>query len=1118
MNEEGKIWYAVGADTSGLQGDIDKAKQSFKTLSDSTQAEGNKINSSFSDVGKTIASSGDAALAATKALIDKAKENIQNLEKMIAGLKKQMDDANPGTQRENLNMDFNSANHSLNAQKTILADLEKQKGSLVTAQKAGVAQNEVEESSQVSMIGSLGRWATGLFTVTAALKVGKSIMESTESTAHQLEIAVGQVESATNFLFKTIATGDWSNFINGMEKAIVGAREYVDAMEEVNNKTNEQKIRSSNLDIKIGEQRALSYSSDPKVVKAALTEIIKLQTQKLTEEAQLAKQSYEVSRKKIADDNGWNEKELENTIKYYSKNKDIIQQGEEYNKLVKGVTLGNAVNSPVGKIILPTIVSSVINIANTNNQEKQLDDLIKRVGPKIKQYGQLATDFSKVTFKERNELANQLAVAQDKEAAININNRRDKQRLVTLNDADEKAAVEAAKKAADEKNKVLKEQLDYTTEIGKKRIANTYEIEQQNLNAEAEGAEKSRKQADLDYRKTLSNLDIQKAERIKKQNEISGGIDKKTGKPTEKFSTSIPIEDQKQLDDLAASALKVKNAEIEKITKTELDKLKALYVKYGDERVKIEDEYNDRIQKLAQAGFIIQAAEVAMERNEKISAVSERLIKETDLYKLASGKQLLISKELTQQLIEESKKQIAAAVANPDVSKRLSQADADNLLAKLDKADLTVQKTDNPFADLIAGVEIYKKARLEQSKSNTKTDIANFSTLEDAANKAQKATLQAAAEALHGISDIISTVTSELTGLTDAQKKTVDEVTKMIAGAASLAEGIATGNPITIIQGSIELLMNLQKLMDVSEQQIEKRIADDKTAIDNLKDAYDKLGYAIQKAFSTDKAKLIAEQTANLKDQAKAIQDQIDAENKKQTLKDYMANLNPVAWAYSLLMTGSDPETLKTLNQELADINQQIETNKDAQLEALTGTSVMSAIDDFANAYADAFTTGEDAALKSADIVKNILKKALVEDLKDDLQKPIQTLMDLIAGNATQAAIDAQMGVINAAAATNLDAFKNLGLTNPRTAASTGIATASQASVDENNGRLTAIEGHTFNMNETLKIVAANGVVMRAHLSRISNNTDRLEAIENSIGSVKSGIDQINTKGINIKV
>lgn len=89
-----------------------------------------------------------------------------------------------------------------------------------------------------------------------------------------------------------------------------------------------------------------------------------------------------------------------------------------------------------------------------------------------------------------------------------------------------------------------------------------------------------------------------------------------------------------------------------------------------------------------------------------------------------------------------------------------------------------------------------------------------------------------------------------------------------------------------------------------------------------------------------------------------------------------------------------------------------------------------------------------------------------------------------------------------------------------REASSKGIATASQDSVDELNGRMTAVQGHTYSISENMKLLIEISSKMLEVLSGIKDNTEhckRLEKIEEDMSAVKDGIDTINLKGITLK-
>lgn len=85
---------------------------------------------------------------------------------------------------------------------------------------------------------------------------------------------------------------------------------------------------------------------------------------------------------------------------------------------------------------------------------------------------------------------------------------------------------------------------------------------------------------------------------------------------------------------------------------------------------------------------------------------------------------------------------------------------------------------------------------------------------------------------------------------------------------------------------------------------------------------------------------------------------------------------------------------------------------------------------------------------------------------------------------------------------------------NDRSAQARGIATASQESVDELNGRATTIQGHTFNISENSNIIRDNTNAILGSVRQIEIYTERLVRIDNDIHNLK---DTIEMRGVKIR-
>ena len=90
-----------------------------------------------------------------------------------------------------------------------------------------------------------------------------------------------------------------------------------------------------------------------------------------------------------------------------------------------------------------------------------------------------------------------------------------------------------------------------------------------------------------------------------------------------------------------------------------------------------------------------------------------------------------------------------------------------------------------------------------------------------------------------------------------------------------------------------------------------------------------------------------------------------------------------------------------------------------------------------------------------------------------------------------------------------------------REASEKGIATASQESVDELNGRATAIQGHTYSISENTKLLVATANLILQVVLNIEGNTDglsvRMANVESDVRDMRNTVNDLALKGIKIK-
>lgn len=293
--------------------------------------------------------------------------------------------------------------------------------------------------------------------------------------------------------------------------------------------------------------------------------------------------------------------------------------------------------------------------------------------------------------------------------------------------------------------------------------------------------------------------------------------------------------------------------------------------------------------------------------------------------------------------------------------------------------------------------------------------------------------------------------------------------------------------------------------------------------IEKIADAYAAISYTADKALGSKRYDESRKQLENLAEQQILIQQQIDKENsKKKTdhgkVQDYKNKITEIV-------------------REMADIINEM-------LEDIIGFTAENLASELGDAFFEAAKQGEDAMeawhQKVNDIVGDIVKRMLITQYlepqigkifdkykdkwfgKDGRFKGIQNVVD--SADQMAADINAAGSIFNQiynGLADNLKKYFAASDEASREASQKGIATASQESVDELNGRATAIQGHTYNICEyTKQLVTTTNLILQSVLN-IESETDgfgaRLERMEGNLKGVKDTVDDIALKGIKIQ-
>lgn len=373
-------------------------------------------------------------------------------------------------------------------------------------------------------------------------------------------------------------------------------------------------------------------------------------------------------------------------------------------------------------------------------------------------------------------------------------------------------------------------------------------------------------------------------------------------------------------------------------------------------------------------------------------------------------------------------------------------------------------------------------------------------------------------------SDLMSGIAEGLNVAMDAVNSAMDGAK---AGAMFGPIGASAGAAIGVVTS---LASSIAKIHDKKNESRIQRLQDQ---IDTLDKSYDKLGRSIEKAYSKDASKLIDQQNKLLEQQKVLIQNQIkEEEDKKKT----------------------DNDRIKEWRDQIDEINNTIADNKEAGKDAIFGSDIKSAIDDFANAYADAWAAGEDKAQSAKDLVRKMIRNMVTESIKAAASDPMKAIREkLLEFWSDDYISDWEQDYLDRKAqelADDLDrkfgwADKYFNTGNAveeddgRTASSKGVGSISQESADVIDGKMSTqlifldrtlvqVTGIADQMRfiydlqtrgwknvEAIKDLSGKVSENTAKVAEISGRIEALsEKIEANTKSAASGIKTINDKGI----
>lgn len=606
--------------------------------------------------------------------------------------------------------------------------------------------------------------------------------------------------------------------------------------------------------------------------------------------------------------------------------------------------------------------------------------------------------------------------------------------------------------------------------------------------------------------------------------------------------------DGTELDNAEKEALDNAEKQAQEKAKQQTDALLTEYASFVEQKRRLEEQFNADMELLNRKRA---KASTDAERAEIDQAIANRTKKyNTDTSKVGDYDAILNQyggyEQKKERIAEQyaERRRIAELNGNKDLLEKLAKAEQDELsklqsdliknsgdwqnlfgnldelttktikqlIAKIEGMKATIGVDLNP-QDLKALTDQLNKARSEVEKRNPFTALgAAWKRLKEAtkdgkglgSDEAKKATKDVAT-AVSGSIDLINGTFNVVTNGLQKMGVSMDEETQAILGdiggimdgASQVAQGIATGNPLSVIQGSIGLLSSAFDLFNSRDRKAEKQIKKHQKAIKQLENAYKQLEWQIGKALGGEVYKNQQAAIRNMKEQQEHLKASWEAEESKKK---------------------TDHDRVNDFKEQYAELGRQIEDMIDEISNDLLQTTAKDFANDLGDALVEAFSKSEDAAKAMETTVNSVLKNLVVNQLKkkfleNQLQGALDNLEkdmgywngdDFVFDGLTKAEIDRFKSAVGAASSNFNQAlkqyeeiFKDMGLDDTDESLTGAAKGISEESANILAGQMNAIRINQLDANEVLRqsLQALNTIAINTSYNKYLSRIERIITI-----------------------
>ena len=477
-------------------------------------------------------------------------------------------------------------------------------------------------------------------------------------------------------------------------------------------------------------------------------------------------------------------------------------------------------------------------------------------------------------------------------------------------------------------------------------------------NAEKEALDNAEKQAQEKAKQQTDALLTEYASFVEQKRRLEEQFNADMELLNRKRAKASTDAERAEIDQAIANRTKKYNTDTSKVG--DYDAILNQYGGYEQKKERIAEQYAERRRIAELNGNKDLLEKLAKAEQDELSKLQSDLIKNSGDWQNLFGN----LDELTTKTIKQLIAKIEGMKATIGVD--LNPQDLKALTDQLNKARSEVEKR-NPFTALGAAWKRLKVATKDGKGVGS-----------DEAKKATKDVATAVSGSIELINGTFNAVTNGLqkmgVSMDDETQAILGDIGGIMDGASQVAQGIATGNPLSVIQGSIGLLSSAFDLFNSRDRKAEKQIKKHQKAIKQLENAYKQLEWQIGKALGGEVYKNQQAAIRNMKEQQEHLK---------------------ASWEAEISKKHTDWGRVDDFKEQYAELGRQIEDIIDEISNDLLQTNAKDFANELGDALVEAFGKGEDAAKAMETTVNSVLKNLVLNQLKKNfLETQLQGALD----------------------------------------------------------------------------------------------------------------------------